>query len=177
MKRKIICIGITSMFLLIGLTALSSVGKEINALKPLSDNTPPEMEVRYRAGDVVYSKRGMTASFSAFGKDADGDQFALYVSIHKEGSTPTTYDSESTHKWDKILTVDIPLPPEDYPIGTKAYYSMWIQDEHGAESDHKDDVLEIVRTRSKNINLLFQMFFKNYPNLVPLLRLLQKLQQ
>jgi hypothetical protein len=176
MNKKIMAILIIGMFSLTSLAALSSVGKEVNILKTFScgPNSSPRMREPVGVASVVYDKDGMTASFSAFGEDDDYDRFALYVSIHKEGSTPTEYNSASTNDWFKKLTVDIPLPAEDYPIGTKAYWSMWIQDEHGAESHHWDEDLVIRRSNSKSIDL-FEMFFKNYPNALPLLRLLQNL--
>lgn len=177
MKKKIICIGIISIFLLTGLTAVLGVGRgitNINTLNPT--NQPPTMMESTAIWSIIYNKNGMGAGpFTAKAEDPEDDECRLCVYICEKDNTTNNKSECSDYSTDwhtKRLTIS--LNPADCPIGTYFDYDMWIEDTHGAESNHEDGEFYIKRSQSKTSNL-FQILLGNHPNLFALLRNLIKL--
>jgi hypothetical protein len=173
MKKKIICIGIISMFLLTCLTAFLGVGRGITNLETL-ENHPPERVASYGLNSVVWNRKSMGAPFSSEASDPDGDLCKLCVIICKRGTTDEREKCSELSADSVRKSVSFSLDPDNDPIDTYYDWDMWVEDEHGAESSHWDGSFYIKRSNVKTRNL-FQIFLRNHPNLFTLLRNLIRL--
>jgi hypothetical protein len=160
MKRKILCFGIVSMFLLTGLTSLSVFGMKeeknmescMNSLN--ENNRPPD---KPNISGCIKGKTGTNYTYSVTTKDSDGDQ--VYYNWSWGDNTFSgwlgPYDSgaivDANHSWDKKRYLG-------YEIKAQA------KDETGAESDWSTQTISLPKGR----NFIFGRFLDNFP-------LLQKL--
>ena len=176
MNRKIICLGMLSIFLLTGFSSISNAGSGNPKISTLNSNQPPRMQEATAIWSIVYNKNGMAAPFSASAYDPDDDECRLVVTICKKGTT-----NEITRKSDygtdyHKKRVSIPIDPTTSPIGTYYTYDMYIEDTHGAESYHDTGEFYIKRSNPKT-KQPFQLIFERHTFLFSLLRFLQNLQE
>ena len=103
MNKKIICIGIISMFLMTGLTVVSALKNESNNTAVATDNLnrPPEVQfildadynchqTRFKPGEKIY--------FIVKGSDPDGDELTYTVEWSRTGPKETV-EGNSHDSW------------------------------------------------------------------------------
>ncbi len=92
-KNKVISIGIISMFLLMGASALSVNGK--NTVKS-NNNTPPKLDIKA----TVYQDNGIVAR--AVGNDDDGDKLTLTIKWGDNSEDSKTGDMDGFIDYSKF---------------------------------------------------------------------------
>jgi len=158
MKKKIICFGIVSIFLLMGLTATASKVSKVTD----DDNRPPIIIQCYQHE----TRTGIFLEVRA--RDPDGDNIRFCLDIDKDGviDKRTGYVTEFT----RIFAHKTYQGCEYKQFQNKGHVFVVVEDGHGAQSDWVDPASE---PRSKSIDRsvlnIFEKIFSKFPLLQQLI--------
>jgi len=164
MKKKIISLGIVSIFLLMGLTTTASkVTKEVD-----NDNHPPVITQCY----IYVSGGGEYIKVKA--NDPDGDKIRFGIDFERDGEVDIWRGYWSSFTRTGVVELYDEKEFKNFYTGGNVF--LVVEDEHGAQSDWVNPSTD---PRSKSINNpilnIYEKIFSKFPILQQLIQHLIKL--
>jgi hypothetical protein len=155
MKKKIYVICVISMFLLMGITTVSVIGKKVKISEQtdiLNLNDPPNIPICGGSGTVYLPDP--QANYFAKGVDPNGDRIKIFIAyndgtgvVDDSGWVDSGYTFDEYHRF-----------PET--AGTTYEVDFWVKDEHGAESQHKYISVKVGKGFNRVLSFQFDLLLK-----------------